>query len=115
MRNSMEPLTPATSTLEPAISHIAQISTSLATTIQNIRPLPSPTDPAAAAAALHKKKIVKWALAAPERVQCLVKEGKTDEAQREWAAVTTLLEKWGDGVKGVSELREQGEKALSGL
>lgn len=115
----MEPLTPATSTLEPAISHIAQISTSLASTIQSIRPSPPPPSSSSAAdpAVLlkKKKKTVKWVLAAPERVQRLVRDGKTDEAQREWAAATTLLEKWGDDVRGVRELREQGDKALSGM
>ena len=48
-------------------------------------------------------------------MQRLVRDGKTDEAQREWAAATTLLEKWGDDVRGVRELREQGDKALSGM
>ncbi|KAF8424044.1 Vps51/Vps67-domain-containing protein [Tirmania nivea] len=113
MRSSMEPLTPATSTLEPAISHIAEISSSLTSTIHSLPP-PQAHTLNAANLAKSKRETVKWALAAPERIQGLVKEGKKEEAEKEWGVVKGMLDKWGDGVKGVKELREKGGAALRG-
>jgi len=113
MRSSMEPLTPTTSTLEPAISHIAEISSSLTSTIHNLPP-PRMRTPHASNPVKSKKETVKWALGAPERIRELVKQGKKGEAETEWGVVNGMLEKWGDGVKGVKELREAGEAALQG-
>ena len=53
-------------------------------------------------------------MGAPERIRELVKHGKKEEAAKEWGIVKGMLEKWGDGVKGVKELREKGEAALRG-
>ena len=113
MRSSMEPLTPTTSTLEPAISHIAEISSSLTSTIHNLPP-PRVRTPNTTDTAKSKKETVKWALGAPQRIQELLKEGKKEEAEKEWGVVKGMLAKWGDGVKGVKELREKGEAALQG-
>lgn len=109
----MEPLSPATSTLEPAISHIAEISSSLTSTIHNLPP-PRTRTPNATNPVKSKKETVKWALGAPERIRGLVKAGQKEEAEKEWGVVKEILEKWGDGVKGVKELRERGEAALRG-
>ncbi|KAF8459489.1 Vps51/Vps67-domain-containing protein [Terfezia claveryi] len=111
MRSSMEPLTPTTSTLEPAISHIAELSSSLTSTIHSLPPTRTPNAPNPA---LNKKETVKWTLGAPERIRELVKQGKKEEAEKAWVVVKEMLEKWGDGVKGVKELRENGEVALRG-
>ncbi|KAF8461107.1 Vps51/Vps67-domain-containing protein [Kalaharituber pfeilii] len=119
MRASMEPLTPTTSTLEPAISHIAQISSLLTETIHKLSsadshatsvPIQSPPSDNLKA----KRETVRWALGAPDRICALVQEGKKEQAQEEWNVVVKMLDKWGDGVKGVKELREKGEKALQG-
>jgi len=64
--------------------------------------------------ALRKKETVRWALAAPQRLRGLVKEGKLNEAQKDWAVVKALLDKWGEGVNGVRALKEEGERALRG-
>lgn len=61
----------------------------------------------------QKKQIrtVRWALDAPGRLEGLIKDGKKDEAEREWEVVKRLLGSW-TGVKGVEELRERGDKIL---
>lgn len=105
----MEPLAPTTSTLGPAIAHIAQVSASLVQTIP-----PSPVAPRFTAfdgSSKKKKETVAWALTCPERIVEYVKDGKKEEAEREWGVLEGLLDKW-KGVKGVEELREKALKAL---
>lgn len=109
MRANMEPLAPTTSTLGPAIAHIAQVSASLAETIP-----PSPMAPTSAefnASSKKKKEVVAWALSSPEWIEELVKDGKREEAERVWGVLEGLLGKW-EGVKGVSELRGRAKGAL---
>lgn len=109
MRANMEPLAPTTSTLGPAIAHIAQVSASLVQTIP-----PSPVAPQSAvsnASNKKKKDAVAWALSAPERIERLMADGKRAEADRVWQTLERLLEKW-KGVRGVEELKERGLKAL---
>lgn len=118
MRSSMEPLTPTTSTLEPAIAHIAQLSGALSETIQRqVVPRSGQGNGDGsedAAVRRRKRETVKWALGAPGRIEDMLREGRREEAETEWAVVAGLLEKWGDGVRGVRELRDKGEKALRG-
>lgn len=59
----------------------------------------------------RQKKMVKWALAAPGRLQRMVALGKRDEAVREYHYVTELLDKW-DGVGGVEELKAECAKVM---
>jgi vacuolar protein sorting-associated protein 51 len=56
---------------------------------------------------------VKWVLDAPRRVRHLVREGRREEAEKEWDVVSRLLGKW-EGVKGVEDVRREGEDALKG-
>lgn len=108
----MEPLAPTTSTLGPAIAHIAQVSASL---VQTIPASPvAPTSVAFNASNKKKKEVVVWALSAPERIERLVNDGKRAEAERVWRALEGLLEKW-EGVVGVGELKERGLKALGDI
>ncbi|KAI5841354.1 Vps51/Vps67-domain-containing protein [Morchella snyderi] len=109
MRANMEPLAPTTSTLGPAIAHIAQVSASLVQTI--------PVSPVALSSiegregSKRKKETVMWALGCPGRIEAAVKEGNMEEAEREWGVLKVCLEKW-DGVKGVEQLRAKALKAL---
>ncbi|KAH0612103.1 uncharacterized protein H6S33_010155 [Morchella sextelata] len=109
MRANMEPLAPTTSTLGPAIAHIAQVSASLVQTI--------PVSPVALSStegregSKRKKETVVWALGCPERIEAAVKEGNMEEAEREWGVLKVCLEKW-EGVKGVEQLRAKALKAL---
>ncbi|KAH0543324.1 hypothetical protein FGG08_002387 [Glutinoglossum americanum] len=126
MRTNMDPLTPTTSTLPPALSHIAETASTLATTLQERTP-PSPFSPRHPTInpILHpatttvsndgkrreEVRTVKWVLDAPRRVRVLVGEGRREEAEREWGAVRVVLEGW-EGVRGVEGLRREGEEAL---
>lgn len=109
MRANMEPLAPTTSTLGPAIAHIAQVSASLVQTIPP-SPLALRSGPSSESNK-KKKKAVVWALSSPERIVEFVKAGKREEAEQEWGVLEGLLEKWKD-VKGTEELREKALKAL---
>ena len=59
----------------------------------------------------EQKATVRWVLAAPERLSTLVRQGNKDEAQKEWAEISALLEKW-SGVHGVKETRTKCLEAL---
>jgi len=107
MRASMEPLTPTTSTLEPAIGHIAQVSASLVETIH----LPPPTE--TKPEVRERKEVVRWVLEAPRRIQRLKEEEKKEEAEAELERLQGVLDAW-KGVKGVEELRVKAREALVG-
>ncbi|KAI9658110.1 MAG: hypothetical protein M1829_006835 [Trizodia sp. TS-e1964] len=113
MRMNMDPLGPQTSTLSPAIAHIAETSASLAATFQRLAP-PMSEDAAVRQAEEKReqqRRLVKWVLQAPKRLQVWIAEGKRDEALEEWKKVALLLDKW-EGVGGVREVRVEGEKIL---
>jgi len=105
MRESMEPLTPTTSTLEPAVSHIERVSRELVSAA------------GAAAPAARKEgdekevEVVRWAVEAPGRIEVLVREGRKEEAERVWERLRALCEVW-EGRKGVQGLKRKGEEAM---
>ncbi|KAK6524600.1 hypothetical protein TWF281_011503 [Arthrobotrys megalospora] len=96
MRSNMEPMSPATTTLLPAISHIASVSSSL---VENVHAHdPSTTPEAMRKERLRKKQeAVKYILEAPERMEKLVKAGKREEAVREWEVVKGYVKRWRGG------------------
>jgi len=108
MRTNMDPLTPATSTLAPAISHIAETTSTLSTELA-AHVLP-PKDPE-----MEKKKqqrqTVRWVLDAPRRLTLAVQEGRREDAERDWEAVRGLLDKW-KNVPGVEDVRSACARAL---
>lgn len=112
MRSNMDPLTPATSTLSPAISHIAETATSLAE-LPRHRSLRSekPTDGGADAAKRRQQETVKWVLGTPRRLQVLLNSGKGEEAAENWVETRRLLDKW-EGVKGVDRVRDECLKVM---
>ncbi|KAI9801650.1 MAG: hypothetical protein M1833_002332 [Piccolia ochrophora] len=116
MRTSLEPLTPATATLSPAIAHIAELSSSLSTSLSMPQGAPRSGDDASQVTAqVEKARLqrqgVRYVLDAPSRIRRLVSDGRREEAEAEWAKVTTLLDRW-EGVSGVEEVRREGEGAL---
>lgn len=102
----MDPLTPTTSTLTPAISHIAETATTLSESFKKLAP------PAQSDVFLAKKKreqqreAVRWVLDAPDRLRRLREEGHIESARKDWELVKLRLEKW-KGVKGVEEVRRE--------
>lgn len=58
-----------------------------------------------------EKETVKWVLGAPARLEGLLADGKKEEADKDWAEVKNLLDKW-EGVKGVAEVKEACETVM---
>ena len=114
MRMNMDPLTPATRSLEESVGRIAAMAERI-------------VGPAKASGGQEKEDgtshntsktdkqrqlaTVRWVLAAPERIKSLQDSGKQDEASDEWREIKDILTKWKD-VKGVSEVKEQCEKIM---
>lgn len=103
MREKMDPLTPTTSTLSPAIGHIAEIASALT---QDLR---KSSEGQSGARKDRQRALVKWVLAAPERMESLGR----NEAEEEWKKVEAVLAKWND-VEGVENIRKRCQTALKG-
>lgn len=112
---NMDPLTPTTSTLSPAIGHIADTAAGLAKGLQDRH-----KDVGSGAGNLDRqerinkakqRELVRWVLDAPERFKRLLREGKRPQAQLEWTRVQQLLDKW-KGTGGVEEVRKGCEDAF---
>ncbi|KAI9376276.1 Vps51/Vps67-domain-containing protein [Aspergillus egyptiacus] len=115
MRQSMDergaPLT-MTKTLGPAIAFVAETAGGLIQDGEELRRRMREAQGAGASGGkTAEKETVKWVLAAPNRLERLVAEGKRDEAEKDWEEVRGLLEKW-QGVKGVAEVRDACEKVM---
>jgi hypothetical protein len=88
MRSNMDPLSPATSTLSPAISHIAESAAILANELTK-----SQTEEVATQkqSQVHN---VQWVLDTPHRLEKLFAAGKKQNALHEWAIVQRTLDLW---------------------
>lgn len=58
-----------------------------------------------------EKDTVRWVLGAPRRLQALINEGQEEQADKEWAEVSSILDKW-KNVPGVKELKEECEQIM---
>jgi hypothetical protein len=99
MRENVDPMAPVTTTLEPAIKHIADVAEDIA----GSRGVRSDKE--------IQKQTVRWVLGAPGRLKEFKGQGKEEEMGRQWDEVRSLLEKW-KGVKGVDEVRMQCEEVV---
>lgn len=117
MRMHMDPLTPATSTLSPAVSHIAETAALLATSFRdrssasNIQGVEGERE-SKNSRKRQEQATVRWVLAAPTRLRAMLEAGDEEEAAKEWTEVQRLLGKW-EGVAGVEELRSMCMKVMS--
>ncbi|KAL8915275.1 MAG: hypothetical protein Q9172_006915 [Xanthocarpia lactea] len=101
----MDPLTPTTSTLTPAIAHIAETAASLAESLQNRNTRgndPRVPEDTVMLKKERQRQTVRWVLAAPRRLKRLMEEDLREEAIKDWEEVQRLLEKW-NGTQGVDE------------
>lgn len=120
----MDPLTPTTSTLSPAISHIVETAVSLSSSL----PIRAGLDAQGEWQVVEdqenrinrhrQQETVHWVLAAPRRLRTLIEEGRQEEAAGDWLEVRRLLGKWAE-VDGVDSIRNQcteimGEQQLKG-
>lgn len=108
MRSGMDPLTPTTSTLTPAIGAIAETAAALA---GSLRRQAGGQVGKGVAERERQRERVRWALAAPARLRGMVEDGREAEARSDWTRVAGLLEKW-DRVEGVAGLREECRRAF---
>ena len=119
MRANMDPLTPTTSTLGPAVGHIADIAGGLAAGFQEQDRRGEDGggggEEVREGEANKKRKereTVRWVLGAPRRLGDLLVNGERTGAEREWDEVRELLVKW-EGVKGVEKVREECERIMA--
>ena len=123
MRLNMDPLTPRTSTLSPAIAHIAETASSLASALQQRqKAVAAGTNERAGAGGgrgskaeeqQKQRQTVKWVLDAPRRLHEQVESGERDAAEKEWEEVKKLLERW-RGTQGVEVVRGACENVMAG-
>ncbi|KAG9948830.1 hypothetical protein KCU85_g4711, partial [Aureobasidium melanogenum] len=100
MRENVDPMAPVTTTLEPAVKHIADVAKSIADSRN-----------AGDVERERQKETVRWVLGASERLKGLKEQGKEEEVRKEWDEVRGLLDKW-EGVKGVDEVRKKCEDVV---
>ena len=111
----MDPLTPTTSTLAPAISHIADTAEKLASASSDPNFSIGNTDTNTISPKGIKNKVatVRWACLAPERYRGLIAKGDREIAEKDWKRVRGLLDTWQkQGVSSARELIKTCEEAL---
>lgn len=120
----MDPITPTTSTLSPAISHIVETAASLSSSLPVRGGLDAQgewqdvEDQDDRKNRHRQQETVHWVLATPRRLRTLIGEGRQKEAAEDWLEVKNLLGKWAE-VDGVDGIRNQcteimGEQQLKG-
>src|SRR6266487_573988 len=97
MRSNMDPMGPTTSTLAPAIAHIAETASSLSISLRNPASPVVERTPAGLIldeeerkrVELHRKQVltVRWVLDAPYRIRAMIGQGKRKEAEEDWAEI----------------------------
>ena len=129
MRANMDPLAPTTSTLAPAIAHIAGTAEGLATTMkervgartakEHVKRAMNANDKAsntggagqAITGEYDRRKeanTVKWVLGASARYRSLINQGDKEAAEKDWRDVRLLLKNWQDrGVSGTLEITKE--------
>lgn len=110
MREKMEPLSPGTSTLSPAIGHIAETASGLK---KGLREHVKNGEGRVGREREEQRKLVRWVLGAPGRIGRLVEQGENETATEEWEKVSSVFEKW-KGVDGVEEIKRRCLAALEG-
>ncbi|KAF2170505.1 hypothetical protein M409DRAFT_64219 [Zasmidium cellare ATCC 36951] len=110
MREKMEPLSPGTSTLSPAIGHIAETAAGLK---KGLREHAQRGENGLQQDKQQQRKLVRWVLGAPDRIERMNNEGEKEAAQDEWRQVEKVLDKW-KGVDGVDEVKKRCLVVLEG-
>lgn len=114
MRRSMEergaPLT-MTKTLGPAVAFVAETASGLIKEGEDLRRRVQEAKSKATGNKTAEQSTVEWVLATPDRLRKNLSEGNTEEAEKDWAEVDSLLDGW-KNVKGVTELRAACEEIM---
>lgn len=116
MRDNMDPLTPTTSTLSPAVAHIAETARGLvAKAGEGNRGDEADGGEKRGEVGMVRRRqrdTVRWVLGTPSRLGVMLDEGKVEDAKKDWEEIRGILRKWRD-VAGVEELRDKCEKTMS--
>ena len=129
MLGNMDPLTPTTNTLAPAISHIAETAAGLSAAVGT-----APARPGLAGLGINvqgdaadgeakadvekrerrarERETVRWVLDTPRRLRRLLDEERVEEARKDWDEISATLEKW-TTVAGAEQLRLTCEAILN--
>lgn len=102
MRANMDPLNPMASTLDPAIAQIYSQASSIREAARATVPAPDSDEGRRREAEARRRRtreLAEAALATPQRLRELAKEGRMEEARRQWELPRRLLAAWKD--KGV--------------
>lgn len=111
MRTNMDPLTPTTSTLTPAIAHIADTASSMSDSLKKLAPASQSEAAQAEKKKEQQRNRVRWVLEAPARLRKLREEGHIESARKDWEQVKPLLQKW-HSVKGVADVKRECEDVM---
>lgn len=121
MRRNMDPLTPTTSTLGPAVGQIAETAAGLREKgragVGGVKLVDEEVDVGEDKRQLQRQQqqqsveTVKWALGTPRRLSRLLEAGQRETADQDWSEIKALLGKW-KGVRGVDELKVECERMM---
>ncbi|KAM0717021.1 hypothetical protein Q7P37_006873 [Cladosporium fusiforme] len=111
MRTNMDPLTPTTATLTPAIGHIAETASALSESLRKQHGSANEIGDAESRKKREQQETVRWVLDAPTRLRKLVNNDQREQAEAEWSRVSSLLDKW-SGVSGVKDVRESCKEVI---
>lgn len=111
MQTNMDPLAPTTSTLTPAISHIAETASTLSDSLKKLAPSAQSELSEAERKKEKQRQAVRWVIDAPERLRRMREEGHIESARQEWEEIKVLLERW-QAVKGANEVRRECEDVM---
>lgn len=117
MRDRMDPLTPATSTLGPAVAHIAETARGLVAGTGggggdgDVGGEGREGGEVERRRRKGEKDTVRWVVGTPRRLGVMLDEGRVEDAKGDWEEIQGILQKW-RGVAGVEELRDQCEKTM---
>jgi hypothetical protein len=115
----MDPLNPMAITLDPAIAHIYSQASAIQESLRKSVPSPDSDEGKAREAQQRRQRTRQLAievLATPERLQALVKEGRFEEARRQWDMPRKLLEAWkqkGVGGDDVQACIDEGDAVIA--
>jgi len=104
----MDPLSPSTSTLAPAISHIAETAASLST---ELKPENGGVPSAEQSKRESEVELVTWILKSPNRLKSLIEAGQRREAVHQWSVIQKILDRWKD-VKGTDDVRSACQEVI---
>ncbi|KAL9071845.1 MAG: hypothetical protein Q9161_003945 [Pseudevernia consocians] len=116
MRDNMDPLTPTTSTLSPAVAHIAETARGLVARAADgkvgIEADGGEEREEVGKVRKQQRDTVRWVLETPRRLEVMLEEGRVDDAKKDREEIQGILQKWRD-VAGVEELRDECERIMS--